>query len=162
VQQARTIRIVLLEDNRELRTVLSTLLKKRGYEVRAFPDPTICPLQLRPECRCSRHEACADVILTDLDMPGMNGLQFIENQRAKDCKCRHIAIMSGNLPGELTARARELGCRVFSKPFDPPTLFRWLDEVESDVHPRRRLADWLTAESADTSHAPVEKTSAAC
>ena len=146
MERTRNLRVVLLDDSEALRVVLSELLEHHGYEVLSFSSPTICPLQLRPACRCEKNEACADVILTDLDMPGMDGLQFIENQRSKNCKCQHVAVMSGSLTAEDVSRAEELGCRVFEKPFDMQALFQWLDEIESGSRPARKLCNWMTGE----------------
>lgn len=148
VERTRNLRVFLLDDSEELRMVLSALLEHHGYEVLSFSSPAICPLQLRPACRCEKDEACADVILTDLDMPGMDGLQFIENQRSKNCKCQHVAVMSGSLSDEDVSRAEELGCRVFEKPFAMQALFHWLDDIEDGSRPAGRLCNWLTAESA--------------
>ena len=103
------LRIVLLEDNDVVREVLFTSLIHRGYEVYAFQKPTICPLQVIPECRCLDGQSCTDVILTDLDMPDINGFQFINNLKTKNCKCKHVAIMSGWLSPENIRRAEQIG-----------------------------------------------------
>jgi CheY-like chemotaxis protein len=146
MERTKHLRVVLLDDNKALRTVLSALFAQRGYEVLAFSDPTICPLQMLPACRCKENETCADVILTDLDMPKMNGLRFIENQKIKNCKCRHIAVMSGYLTNEDISRAEKLGCKVFEKPFDRKELFQWLDEIEKALQSERQLCNWLISD----------------
>ena len=65
------LRIILLDDSDAIRTVLAELLRRRGYEVFTFSKPTICPLQILPECRCTPDQAFTDVILTDVNMPEM-------------------------------------------------------------------------------------------
>ena len=137
------LRVILLEDNDNLRLALQLLLEHRGYEVFAFSKPTICPLQIQPTCRCSRNQACTDVIITDLDMPEMDGIHFIENMKKKNCKCQNIAVMSGGLNGEVIKRIKNLGCQVFNKPFEKEDLFRWLDHIKSSVHTSRELCNWF-------------------
>ncbi len=107
------LRIILLEDNDNLRTVMTMLLTGRGYEVFSFSKPTVCPLQAQPACRCGRNQACTDVILTDLDMPEIDGMRFIEVLKKKKCKCRHVAVMSGNLTADDMYQAVRLGCSAF-------------------------------------------------
>jgi DNA-binding NtrC family response regulator len=137
------LRIILLEDNDNLGTVLEMLLTRRGYEVFSFSKPTVCPLQIQPSCQCKRGQACTDVILTDLDMPEMDGFRFIENIKKKNCKCRHVAVMSGNLSAVAMYQAANLGCTMFEKPFDEEALFRWLDNIEQTGQYSRELCNWF-------------------
>ena len=137
------LRIVLLEDQEDVRSVLSEALECRGYEVFSFSTPAICPLQKLPECRCMDNQRCTDVVIADIDMPGMSGLDFIENQKNKNCKCRHVALMSGSWSGEGLLRARELGCKILMKPFPFDEFYVWLDEIERHTDPTRELRNWF-------------------
>jgi len=139
----KKLRIVLLDDDDSIREVLSALLTHKGYEVFAFSKPTICPLLRLPECRCNRNQSCADAILTDLDMPEMDGIQFIKNLKKKNCKCRHVAIMSGCLSSGDEHKARQLGCQIFRKPFDSNKFFEWLEDIQKTVTPSRILCNWF-------------------
>ncbi len=138
------LRIILLEDNDSVRTVLKMLLTRKGYEVFSFSKPTVCPLQLQPACRCNHNQACTDVILTDLDMPEMDGLRFIKNMKMKNCKCRHVAVMSGNLGADDMYQAVRLGCSAFEKPLEKDALFQWLDGIERKIPPSRQLCNWFS------------------
>jgi len=137
------IRIILLDDLDSIRNSLSKLLTLSGYEVFSFPSPMICPLQLEPECRCNENQTCTDIIITDLDMPGMSGLKFIQNQKTKNCKCKHIALMSGLWTEEKLNRADELSCKIFIKPVLPNDILRWIKDVTNKTDPDRELCGWF-------------------
>ena len=137
-----------LEDNDAIRSLLSLVLEERGHEIHSFNSPPICPLQIKPDCRCQGDQSCADVIITDLNMPVVTGLEFIENQKRKNCKCRHIALMSGNLTAEVIRQAEKMGCKVFSKPFNLSDIMEWLEEVEASISPNRQIENWFKIKSA--------------
>jgi CheY-like chemotaxis protein len=137
------LRVFLLEDNDIVRSMMSEILAARGYEIFDFSNPAICPLQIMPECRCSENQTCTDIIISDLDMPNMTGLDFIENQKKKNCKCQHVVLMSGSWTEQDLFRAHELGCKTIAKPFPFQEFNEWLDEVEKSIEPSRELADWF-------------------
>ncbi len=137
------LRIILLDDNEAVRSVLSDILVDRGYEVLAFSNPAICPLQMVPECQCNANQTCTDIIISDLDMPNMTGLGFIENQKKKNCKCQHVVLMSGSWTEHDLQRAHELGCKTLEKPFPFDEFYEWLDEVERSTESTRELCNWF-------------------
>jgi CheY-like chemotaxis protein len=143
MKPATKFRVILLDDNEAIRSVLSKILADRGYEVLAFHNPAICPLQMVPECQCNENETCTDIIVSDLDMPNMTGLGFIENQMKKNCKCQHVVLMSGNWTEQDLLRAHELGCKTLEKPFPFEEFYEWLDEVEKSIEPTRELRNWF-------------------
>jgi DNA-binding NtrC family response regulator len=83
------------------------------------------------------------VILTDLDMPEMDGFRFIKNIKKKNCKCRHVAVMSGDLNAEAMYQAVKLGCSAFEKPLDKESLFSWLENIERTGQYSRERCDWF-------------------
>ncbi len=133
------LRIIVLEDNDNLRTVLRELLAASGYEVFAYSRPSLCPIPAPETCRCRPGQACADVIVADLGMPDMDGLRFVEFLREKNCRCRHMAVMSGMWKNEELRQAERLRCKVLSKPFETGGFLRWLKAIEKQVDPRRSL-----------------------
>jgi CheY-like chemotaxis protein len=138
-----TCRVLLLEDNVSILKLLTELLEDRGYEVLGFSNPAICPLQMIPECRCGENQRCTDIIISDLQMPAITGLTFIENQRKKSCKCKHVALISAYWTDEDLAKAQSLNCKTFTKPFFFQKLDEWLDEVEATIDPGRELCNWV-------------------
>lgn len=63
-----------------------------------------------------------DIILSDINMPHMNGLEMIEKIREKDAQVK-IAIFTDFEKRDILLRAIELGVnQFFSKPFEAKVL----------------------------------------
>jgi DNA-binding response OmpR family regulator len=90
-------------------------------------------------CRCAPGVTCTDIIISDLVMPQVFGLDFVEALFAKGCVAPHLAMMSGYWSGADEARAVRLGRRLFAKPFDLTEIDAWLATVETLVPPNRGL-----------------------
>jgi len=141
--EADKIRILLLEDDVMIRELLTKILTERGYEVYPYDTPAVCPLQEEKNCRCSEKQTCFDIILSDLDMPILNGLDFLESQKKKKCKCESVAIMSGNITEDARLRAEKIDIELFEKPVSLKELFGWFDKVEKNIDKDRVLLDWF-------------------
>ena len=140
----RKVRTIVLEDNLISQGILKYLLTARNHEVITYDNPSICPLQLTPKCRCNNNERCTDIIISDLNMPVINGLDYIRNQRIKGCKCKSVALVSSELNPEIKKKAEELSCKVFSKPYNISEIFDWLDDVENSMDKEVKLSNWYT------------------
>jgi CheY-like chemotaxis protein len=136
-------RALIFDDEKEIRNILWILFDDRGYHVLTFPHPGICPLSGEATCPCSSEEMCSDVILSDLNMPVKKGIDFLEEQIKKGCKCKHFALMSGDFSDEDVSRAKSFGVNIFKKPFNLEEITKWLDQIERDINPKRRLSDWV-------------------
>jgi len=148
------IRAFVFEDDDNVRDLITTILEKRGYEVNAFSEPDTCPLYLDHDCPCPLGHECGDIIVTDINMPKINGLDFIENQLNHGCKVNNFAVMSGTWTDKHADRAKSLGLYMFKKPFDVKDFNNWLDDCEKRLNPKRKLADWFKhrhKEDKDTS-----------
>lgn len=137
------LRAFVFDDSEELRSLISSILETRGYEVLSFSEPTHSPIYLACECQCSRDNPCGDIFITDINMPNMTGLEFIENQLRNGCKAilQNKAVMSGGWTEAELEQAGKLGCQIFNKPFRLEELIRWLDECEKRIAPARVLSD---------------------
>ena len=136
------LRILVFDDEPMLGGFLQDLFQERGHEVFIYPHPGLSPLKTPGECPCPPGSLCADIIITDVRMDGMNGIDFIQARLEKGCSHPHVAVMAGNWREGDWERAEALGCKVFDKPFIIADLLAWVEEVERLVPPDRRLADW--------------------
>ena len=134
-------RILVFDDHQEILRLLEVVFDSRGYEVLTYPHPGACPIFREDCCSCPNGQACTDIILTDINMPVMRGIDFIEKQLKKGCNCRHLALMSGDYTSDEARRAKELGLKFFRKPFDISEVFEWLDEIEPKISPDRKLTE---------------------
>jgi CheY-like chemotaxis protein len=135
------VKAIVLEDNELLRTLTYDILKDRGYEVYAYSEPFLSPLYRNSERPCPEENICPNIIITDIDMPNMNGFEFIEHQKSKGCKIQNIAIMSGRWTNENIKHAKRLGCHIFKKPFKIDEVEKWLDECEKELGRNSKLKD---------------------
>ena len=135
------IRAIVFDDEKVIRTFLRQVLQKRGYEVFTFPEPDLCPLHHKGGCGCTKGQACTDIIISDINMPNVTGLQFVENQLNKGCKVKHMALMSGAWSNSDLERAEQLGCHTFHKPIRLNDLEQFLDQCEKEIDPHRILSD---------------------
>lgn len=124
------MKALVLDDDPLVLTLLRRVLAHRGYEVDCYADPATCPTNTSLACPCAlREHGCPDLILTDVNMPSLSGIEFVEGLRLRGCTCRNIGMVSGNWSETSLAKAARMGVRVFAKPFDMPKLDAWLKQV---------------------------------
>jgi len=114
------------------------VLDIRGYEVFTSPVSSLCVKDLHPHERCEKLHSCADIIFSDLKIPGDFALKTVEGQISRGCKCRHFALLNGDWIKEDWETAKQLGCKIFEKPFTK-RLLDWLDIIEKDIDTTRKL-----------------------
>jgi DNA-binding response OmpR family regulator len=117
-------RILLVDDEPALRQSLAAFLKKSGHDVRVAANGVEAIAALR--------EAAADVVVTDINMPGMDGIEMLTAMRRESSKARVIAMSGGGMfdKGMLLASASVMGADVtLAKPFDLEQLRQAIDTV---------------------------------
>lgn len=109
--------IFLMEDNASLRRILSMQLRDSGYNVTSFENGLASDdVDLL---------ASADVLLTDLQMPKINGEQVIANVRSRFPNLPIIIIS-----GEEQARLDEIDSFAkLRKPFDESQLISVIERA---------------------------------
>lgn len=117
-------RILIADDDRDLRTVLARHLASAGYEVLEAADGRACLEALRT--------TPVDLVIVDIYMPEVDGIAVIA-QAHRDFAHMRILAMSGGgtVPQERTLEiAQRLGAtRTLSKPFKPDEFMAAVREL---------------------------------
>jgi len=123
------LRVIVFEDDIAMSDLFRKVLQGYGCEVQAYPDPTACAVFNKPECDCPMDRACADVLITDFNMPNMNGVELLRLQRKRGCKAldANKALMSAMTTPRQQAAVKELGCHFFRKPFKLSEIKQWIE-----------------------------------
>lgn len=135
-------RILIADDEASIREGVARYLRKHcsTYEVAATAENGTDALK-------KAQELLPEVIITDIAMPRMNGLDFLEQIRhtLPDTK---IIILSGYDNFEYARQAMRLGVKEYLvKPLDTKKLLAVLDEFNTELDAER--AAWNRKESAD-------------
>jgi len=118
-----TERVLLVEDEPEVRRLVERLLTMQGYSVLAAPGPTEALAAARAG------DGPIDVLVTDVVMPGMNGRELARALATRVPGLR-VLYMSGYTDAAITQHGiLEPGTAFLSKPFTPDALARKLREV---------------------------------
>jgi CheY-like chemotaxis protein len=129
----RSARILLAEDDEEIRRALASLLSFDGYQVLAVDNGGELMDCLSGWILGDTDEAPADVIITDIRMPGFNGLSIVEGLRARGWTLP-VIVISAFGDREIRERVERLGGAVFfAKPFEPLDLERAVEDLYDRV-----------------------------
>lgn len=137
------IRILVFDDDPVMREMLQQVLTVKGYAVHVFADPAACPVYSKADCICPQHRPCADIVITDMSLASMNGIDFLALQRKRGCKAlpANKAVMTNTLTKAQRLAIEGLGARCLCKPFKLVELFAWIDECVARIDPDRELAE---------------------
>jgi len=129
-------RVLVVDDEPELCAVVRRLLRSE-HEV-------VCYLDARDALACLEQDAAFDVIICDIMMPHMSGLEFYERLREEhwDLASRTVFMTGGALHAPAEQFLRTVQNQVLEKPFETHALREALAQV---LAPRAVSGTWLTA-----------------
>ncbi|HVN92881.1 MAG TPA: response regulator [Terracidiphilus sp.] len=131
-------RIFVVDDEQVIADTLSAILKSSGYDAIAFYDAETA----LAACEHQR----PDFVITDVSMPGMNGIEMGVEIRNRFPECG-VLLFSGNAAtSDLLEKAKEKGCNfdVLTKPVHPKEL---LARLESAI--RRPIESQISLDDPD-------------
>jgi two-component system, NtrC family, response regulator HydG len=131
--QAPRPRLLIVDDDRAILTLVGTIALKEGFDVATAINGEDALRQL------AGHPS--DLVLLDLQMPGVTGLDVLRAISEVRHGCR-VVLMSGYATIDSAVEAVKLGAEdYFTKPFDLPRLRNLLATTRTDVERRRSLLD---------------------
>lgn len=133
------LQLLLIEDDASMQTALQRALGRRGIDVQGCSDGALALQQWR--------SAQPDVVVLDLSLPGLDGLQVLEQARRGGLTTPVLILTARGTVGDRIMGLNLGADDYLPKPFD-------LDELEARVRAlgRRRTRPGLPAETpADAS-----------
>src|SRR3984893_9043407 len=119
--------VLLVDDSAFFRNMLAPVLKAAGYRVRVAPNAQEGLVALRSG-------QVFDVVLTDIEMPDMNGFEFAETIRAdQHLSAMPIIALSSMVSPAAIERGRLAGFHDYVAKFDRPGLIAALKEQTAET-----------------------------
>src|SRR3954454_11440605 len=106
--------LAIVDDDDDVRTALSRLLRAMGHGVRAFSSAE----------NFDSEAIAVDCAIVDVRLPGMSGLELRERLRARIVPTP-VVLITGD--GDRLSRDMPLDTPLVSKPFDDETLAAAID-----------------------------------
>ena len=118
-------RILSVDDSRTMREMVAQTLRKAGFEV-ILADDGVNALKV-----LETNNNNVDVIITDLNMPNMDGMQLVRELRARPAfKGTPILFLTTRNSDADKAEGRAAGATGWiAKPFDPQKLVQVVNKV---------------------------------
>jgi two-component system, chemotaxis family, sensor kinase CheA len=119
--------VLLVDDSAFFRNMLAPVLKAAGYRVRVAPNA-------QEGLAALRSGQSFDVVLTDIEMPDMNGFEFAETIRAdQNLSSMPIIALSSMVSPAAIERGRLAGFHDYVAKFDRPGLIAALKEQTAEL-----------------------------
>src|SRR6202789_3320188 len=139
-------RILVVDDEADIRGLLKEILSEEGYEVEVAADAT--------QARSSRVAQVPDLVLLDIWMPDTDGITLLREWSVTDGYDCPVVMMSGHGTVETAVEATRLGAYDFvEKPLSLAKLLR-TGERALDARSRRPSGKFVAA-GAPVGAAPV-------
>jgi CheY-like chemotaxis protein len=122
-------RVLLVDDDRALRYALTTLLTEAGHHVESVGDG--------PDALARLRDDTFDIVLLDIGLPSMSGLDVLATARARPTPPVVIMMTADDTPETLLQSVRGQAYRYLRKPFPPREI---VDVVNDAVGPGAALS----------------------
>ena len=138
-EQKTTSRVVVIDDEPITLKQLRRILEKEGYRVSTFSNPQRALAHLET--------AACDLVISDVRMPTMNGLELMSRIKARFPAIEVILITGyASLDGAVEA-TREGAFYYLEKPFTPDGVRRRVSQALAVSRTRRTAEEYLSGKS---------------
>jgi CheY-like chemotaxis protein len=113
--------VLVVDDDGALRHAISALLTEAGYRTEQAGDG--------PEALRKLHQQPVDLLLLDIGLPGMNGLEVLAQTRTQAAPPRVVMMTADDTPETLLQSFRAQADRFVRKPFAPRRIVDIVNDV---------------------------------
>lgn len=115
--------ILVVDDSTTMRQMVAFTLSSAGHEVTEAPDGN--------KALATAKAKKFDLVITDVNMPGMNGIDLVQSLRAlPECKFIPILVLTTEAGADLKQKGKSAGATGWIvKPFNPEVLLDTLKKV---------------------------------
>lgn len=115
--------ILVVDDSTTMRQMVAFTLTSAGHDVTEAPDGS--------QALAKAKQKKFDLVITDVNMPGMNGIDLVQSLRAlPECKFIPILVLTTEAGAELKQKGKSAGATGWIvKPFNPEVLLETLKKV---------------------------------
>jgi len=117
-------KILVVDDDRALRHALTSLLKGSGYSVASASDGVEALEQLA--------KRKFDLLLLDVGLPRISGLEVLAQLRSKDLSPRVVVMTADDAPETLLRAVRDRAYDYVTKPFPPNAIIGIVERALAD------------------------------
>jgi two-component system NtrC family response regulator len=133
-------RIMVVEDDRALRALVQEILEYEGFQVDAFPTAETALAHLR-------NDTAADLVVTDLILPGMRGHQLVREIQKMRGELNVIVITAFGSIENAIELVKAGAYDYLTKPFGSDELVHVVRRALEESHVRRELVDLRRSQS---------------
>lgn len=119
--------VLVVEDNKDVRTAIADVLSIRGYRVIAAADGQEARQLSAPL------KGTLDLIISDFVLPDIEGRQLYEQIAEQNPQCKALIISGYPDVSEERATRQLEGARFLRKPFSAPELMAHLQHLQAQV-----------------------------
>ena len=114
-------KILIIDDETDLRELMQDVLEEQNYQV--------CGAGNGADGIRLNEQTNPDLILLDLRMPGMDGIETLRNIRKTDGKVSVVILTGYGCPDTIRDAVELNVCEYLSKPFENRELLSIIDKV---------------------------------
>ena len=118
--------VLVVDDDGALRHAISAMLAQAGYQTEQASDG--------PEALRKLQQQPVDLLLLDIGLPGMNGLDVLAQTRSQATPPRVVMMTADDTPETLLKSFRGQAHRFIRKPFPPRRIVEVVNDV-LEAHP---------------------------
>ena len=117
-------RLLVVDDDRSILTLIGTVALAEGFDVVTTVDGREALTHLR--------DRPADLVLVDLRMPGVSGLDTLKAIRATHARCQVVLMTGYAESAAITGDCLPSGMALMTKPFELGDLSRRIRQIIVD------------------------------